>query len=53
MVEKLLNVNDVADVLGVSARSVYRLVESGSLAGLHIRTSLRFTEAQVEAYQQR
>jgi excisionase family DNA binding protein len=39
--ERLLNVKDVAVILGVSVRTVRRMIADGTLPALHIRRSVR------------
>lgn len=39
--ERLLSVDEVADLLGVSRRSVFRLIESGDLASVRRRDPKR------------
>ena len=46
----LLTTNDVAEILGVSPRTVQRLVSSGQLRPVYIGRLPRFTEAEVSAY---
>lgn len=47
---RLLSTNDVAALLGVSARTVRRLVSSGQLRPVYVGRLPRFTEQEVEAY---
>lgn len=46
----LLTTNDVAEALGVSPRTIQRLVSSGQLRPVYIGRLPRFTEAEVQAY---
>lgn len=46
----LLTINDVADRLSVSAWTVRRLIEDGSIRASKIRGQLRFREEDVELY---
>jgi excisionase family DNA binding protein len=48
--ERLLSTDEVAAILGVSARTVQRLVASGQLRPIYVRSLPRFTEAEIEAY---
>lgn len=47
---RLLNVDQVADELGVSTTTVYRLVEQQALAVHHVGRSLRFSRADLDNY---
>ena len=47
---RLLTTDEVAEILGVSSRTVQRLVASGQLRPVYVRSLPRFTEAEVEAY---
>lgn len=47
---RLLTTDDVASILGVSARTVRRLIASGQLRPVYVGRLPRFTEAEVEAY---
>jgi excisionase family DNA binding protein len=49
-VNRLLTTDDVAAILGVSARTVRRLIASGQLRPVYVGRLPRFTEAEVEAY---
>jgi len=46
----LLRVNEVAEVLAISRRSVYLLVGSGDLPAFRVGTRLRFRPEDVAAY---
>ena len=48
--ERLLTTNDVAEVLGVSPRTVRRLIASGQLRPVYVGRLPRFTEAEIRAY---
>ena len=48
--ERLITVRAVAENLGVSAASVYKLCQRGELRGLRIGGALRFEPAALEAY---
>ena len=47
--EKLLCVDDVASVLGVSAATVYKLCKAGQLAHVRVGNAIRFRKADVVA----
>lgn len=48
--ERLLSTNDVAEILGVSTRTIRKLVASGQLRPIYVGRLPRFTEAELEAY---
>jgi excisionase family DNA binding protein len=48
--EPLLTVAQVAEALGVAAKTVYRLVDDGELECVRVRGALRFEPATVRAY---
>lgn len=48
--DTLLTARQTADMLSVSLRTVYNLIESGELASLKIRGARRFEVSAVEAY---
>lgn len=53
-VEQLLSVDDVARVLSVSRRSVYRLVARGEISGpVQVGKCSRFPASEVQAYVER
>lgn len=45
--ERLLTVNEVADVLGVSRGQVYRLIATSGLPAIRVGSVLRFSPAEV------
>jgi len=47
---RLLRIEDVADRLAVSTKTVRRMVASGQLEAVHIGAAVRFTEAAVERF---
>ena len=47
---RLLTTNDVAAILGVSARTVRRLVASGQLRPVYVGRLPRFTDDEIRAY---
>jgi excisionase family DNA binding protein len=46
----LLSADEVARVLGVSRKTVYKLVRQGEIASLRVGGLLRFNEADLRAY---
>ena len=46
----LLTTNDVAEILGVTPRTVRRLVSSGQLRPIYVGRLPRFTEDEIQAY---
>jgi putative molybdopterin biosynthesis protein len=50
MKEKLLTIEEVADLLRVKVGVVYRVVRRGKLRAHRVGRRLRFTEAQVDRY---
>jgi excisionase family DNA binding protein len=48
--EKLCNVDNVAENLGISVSNVYKLSEKGEIESIKIGSSLRFTEKQIADY---
>ena len=48
-----LSLKTVADLLGSSARTVYRLIGDGELTAFKVRGSLRIPEESLEDYQRR
>ena len=51
--EKLLSTDQVADYLGVSTRTVARLVQRGELPAFRVGRALRFKLADLEAYMEK
>jgi excisionase family DNA binding protein len=49
MADKLLSVNELADALGVSRRTVYRLVDTGEIPGYRVANVWRFDLGEVKA----
>ncbi len=49
---RLLTPNEVAELLRVSAMTVYRLIKAGDLPAARIGKSFRIREADVDAYLQ-
>lgn len=48
--DRLMNIHEVARYLGVSVRTVYRLVQRGELRGAKEGSVWRFRREEVEAY---
>lgn len=48
--EQLLSKKQVAARLGVSTRTVDRIVTTGDLTPIRVRRQIRFTEADLDAY---
>lgn len=48
--ERLLSTDEVAAILGVSARTIRRLIASGQLRPVYVGRLPRFTEAEIQAY---
>lgn len=48
--EKLLDIDQVAEYLGVSRRTVVRIVNRGELPAFRVGRALRFKLADLEAY---
>jgi excisionase family DNA binding protein len=46
----LLRVNEVAETLAISRRSVYLLVGSGDLPAIRVGERLRFRPSDIDAY---
>jgi excisionase family DNA binding protein len=50
-IQKLLSTKDVAEILGISAKTVNKLVREGKLGCVQVTTKeRRFTEQQVEGF---
>lgn len=50
MVEKLFNVRQVQEMLGLSERTIFRLIKNGELNGFKVGREWRFQESDLEAY---
>lgn len=50
MPAKLLSVKEVQEVLGLSERTVFRLIKSGDLKGFKVGREWRFEETDVTDY---
>lgn len=50
MPERLLDVKQVQEVLGLSERTVFRLIKTGELKGFKAGRAWRFEEADIENY---
>jgi len=51
--KKLYRVDEVADILNCSSRSVYRLISAGELRAFRIRSSLRVSREGLDLFIQR
>ena len=49
-VKKMLNVNDVAEILQVSSSHAYSLIRRGDIPSIHIGRSIRVRPADLEEY---
>jgi len=49
-VKKMLNVNDVAEILQVSSSHAYALIRRGEIPSIHIGRSIRVRPADLEEY---
>ncbi len=50
-VTRLMNPKDAAEILGISVKTVHKLVRDGKLGCVQVTSKeRRFTEAQIEAY---
>ena len=50
MPEKLLSIKQVQEILGLSERTIFRLIKNGEIQGFKIGREWRFTEADINAY---
>lgn len=50
---KIINLEQVSKLLGVSGRTVVRLVENKELVGFKVGRSWKFDEADIDAYIQK
>jgi len=48
-----LRIDEVAEILACSRRSVYRLLENGELEGFRVKSDIRITPESVETFRQR
>ena len=53
MPKELLNVKQVQDTLGVSERTVFRLIKSGELHGFKVGREWRFEPSDIDDYIER
>ncbi len=53
MSKRIIDLEQVAKLLGVSTRTVIRLVENKELVGFKVGRSWKFDETDIEAYIQR
>ena len=49
-VEKLISAKQVGQMLGLNAKTVIRMVESGELPGYKFNYVWRFKQSEIEAY---
>lgn len=47
---KLLSPNQAADILGVSVKTIYRMINRGKLTRIKVEASTRISEAEIIAY---
>ncbi len=52
MLEKLLNSNEVAALLGISRSQAYNLMRGGEIPSIRLRTSIRVSPVALEKYLQ-
>ncbi|MFL5626277.1 MAG: helix-turn-helix domain-containing protein [Ktedonobacteraceae bacterium] len=50
MTGKLLDVKQVQEMLGISERTIFRLIKIGDLTGFKAGREWRFTEEDIETY---
>lgn len=50
---KLMSVEKVAEFLGISKKSVYRLIAQGELSGFKVGSVLRFRQIDIDTYLER
>jgi excisionase family DNA binding protein len=53
MPKELLDVKQIQDVLGVSERTVFRLIKSGELHGFKVGREWRFEPSDIDDYIER
>jgi excisionase family DNA binding protein len=51
--EKLLSIEDVADILGLEYKTIYRLIRGGDLPAARVGRVYRVSRADLEAYLER
>lgn len=50
---RLLSVKDLREVLGLSERTIFRLIKSGDLQGFRVGREWRFEESDIQDFIQR
>jgi len=50
MAEKLLNIKQLQELLGVSERTVFNLMERGEINGFKVGRQWRFEQSTIDAY---
>jgi len=50
MKEKLLTIEDLAEYLNISRRTVYRLLKEGTLPGYRIGSHMRFRRGEIDRW---
>ena len=50
MAEKLLNIKQVQELLGVSERTVFNFMERGEITGFKVGRQWRFEQPTIDAY---
>lgn len=53
MSEKLLNMKQVEERLGVSSRTVFNFIQRGEIKGFKVGKAWRFAESEIENYLKR
>ena len=53
MPDRLFDVKQVQEILGLSERTVFRLINSGELTGFKAGREWRFEQADIDAYKER
>jgi excisionase family DNA binding protein len=48
---KLLSINTISDILGISRSTVYQLIKRGELHRVHVRSRAFITSESLEAFQ--
>lgn len=49
-IERIYTVKEVAEILRVSPRTVWRMIEHGELRGFKVRSGYRIRQSELEAY---
>lgn len=53
MQEKFIDVKQLQGMLGISERTIFRLIKSGELSGFKVGREWRFTQADIDGYIER